>query len=104
MVTAVQAPPGGVLARLTGLRHTSPGRLQLLLVTVLVLAALTGLVTGLAARSAAAGTADLGARAQPLLAEAETVHTALADADTTAAQAFITGGLEPPELTRRYEE
>ncbi|MDI6100100.1 hypothetical protein QLQ12_15970 [Actinoplanes sp. NEAU-A12] len=103
-MTAVQAPPRAALARLAGLRHTSPGRLQLLLVTVLALAALTGLVTGLAARSAATGTADLGDRAQPLLAEAETVHAALADADTTAAQAFITGGLEPPELTRRYDE
>ena len=49
------------------------------------------------------GTGDLGDRAQPLLVEAETIYSALADADTTAAQAFLAGGLEPPELTRRYE-
>ncbi|MEU4623735.1 hypothetical protein AB0G04_27665 [Actinoplanes sp. NPDC023801] len=103
-MTAVQTAPRAALSRLAGLRHTSPGRLQLLLVTLLVLAALAGLVTGLTARSAAVGTADLRDRAQPLLAEAETVYSSLADADTTAAQAFITGGLEPPGLTRRYDE
>ncbi|MEV0897515.1 hypothetical protein [Actinoplanes sp. NPDC049802] len=99
----VQAPPRAALQRLTGLRHTSPGRLQLLLVTLLVLTALTGLVAGVTARAADAGTADLRDRAQPLMLEAETVYSALADADTTAARAFITGGLEPAALTRRYE-
>ncbi|WP_433790287.1 hypothetical protein [Actinoplanes sp. CA-252034] len=103
-MTAVQAPPRAALTRLAGLRHTSPGRLQLLLAVVLVLTALTGLVAGLTAGSAATGTTDLRDRAQPLLAEAETVWSSLADADATAAQAFITGGLEPPALTRRYDE
>ncbi|MFC4065455.1 hypothetical protein [Actinoplanes subglobosus] len=103
-MTAVQAPPRAALTRLAGLRHTSPGRLQLLLAVLLVLSVLTGLVAGLTARSAATGTADLRDRAQPLLAEAETVWSSLADADATAAQAFITGGLEPPDLTRRYDE
>jgi hypothetical protein len=92
------------LIRLVGLRHTSPGRLQLLLAVLLVLTTLTGLVVGLTARSASTGTTDLRDRAQPLLAEAETVWSSLADADATAAQAFITGGLEPPALTRRYDE
>lgn len=103
-MTAVQAPPRAAFTRLAGLRHTSPGRLQLLLAVLLVLATLTGLVAGLTASSAATGTADLRDRAQPLLAEAETVWSSLADADATAAQAFITGGLEPPQLTRRYDE
>ncbi|PWK52326.1 hypothetical protein [Actinoplanes xinjiangensis] len=103
-MTAVQAPPRAALTRLAGMRHTSPGRLQLLLVVLLVLTTLAGLVTGLTAASAAAGTTDLRDRAQPLLAEAETVWSSLADADATAAQAFISGGLEPPELTSRYDE
>ncbi|MEV4709295.1 hypothetical protein [Actinoplanes sp. NPDC049316] len=95
--------PGGVLRRVRALRHTSPGRLQLLLTTLVVLGLLTGLVAGLTAAAARAGTDDLGDRAQPLLVEAETIYSALADADTTAAQAFLAGGLEPAELTRRYE-
>jgi hypothetical protein len=87
-----------------GLRHTSPGRLQLVLSALLVLGVLVALVAGLTARSARAGTDDLGSRAQPLLVEAETIYSALADADTTAAQAFLAGGLEPVPLTRRYED
>jgi hypothetical protein len=85
------------------LRRTSPGRLQLILSVLLVLGVLTGLAAGLAARSARAGTDDLGSRAQPLLVQAETIYSALADADTTAAQAFLAGGLEPVALTQRYE-
>ncbi|GID92522.1 hypothetical protein ACFQFC_39990 [Amorphoplanes digitatis] len=94
----------GVLDRVGRLRHTSPGRLQLILAALVSLALLTGLVTGLTAAAAADGTDDLGNRAQPLLVEAETIYSALADADTTAAQAFLAGGLEPTALTRRYED
>jgi hypothetical protein len=98
------APRGGLLRRVGALRHTTPGRLQLLLAVLLVLGLLTGLVAALGAQAARSGTADLGGRAQPLLAEAETVYSALADADTTAAQAFLAGGLEPPALTKRYND
>ncbi|MEV4642976.1 hypothetical protein AB0J80_37120 [Actinoplanes sp. NPDC049548] len=99
----VAPAPGGVLHRVGRLRRTSPGRLQLVLALLLALGLLTGLVAGVTAASARAGTDDLGERAQPLLVEAETIYSALADADTTAAQAFLAGGLEPAELTRRYE-
>jgi hypothetical protein len=97
-------PPAPVLSRVTQLRHTSPGRLQLILAVLVVLGLVTGLVAGVAAYSARSGTGDLGSRAQPLLVEAETIYSALADADTTAAQAFLTGGLEPPALTARYDD
>ncbi|GAA1596271.1 hypothetical protein [Actinoplanes couchii] len=103
-MTAVQAPPRVALRRLAGMRHSSPGRLQLMLAVLLVLACLAGLVTGLTAWSAGTGTADLRDRAQPLLAEAETIQSSLADADTTAALAFLAGGLEPPALTARYDK
>ncbi|GIF03269.1 hypothetical protein [Actinoplanes siamensis] len=95
-------PSRGLLRRVSGLRHHSPGRLQLILAALLALGLLTGLVGGLTAHAASAGTAGLGDRAQPLLVEAETIYTALADADTTAAQAFLAGGLEPATLTERY--
>jgi len=103
-VPPVAKPSGGVLHRVSRLRQTSPGRLQLILAGLVALGLLTGLVAGLTTASAGAGTADLGNRAQPLLVEAETIYSALADADTTAAQAFLAGGLEPTELTRRYED
>jgi hypothetical protein len=94
----------GVLHRVARLRRSSPGRLQLLLAGLVTLGLLTGLVAGLTGAAAGTGTADLGNRAQPLLVEAETIYSALADADATAAQAFLAGGLEPTELTRRYEK
>jgi hypothetical protein len=101
--TAQLDRPAPVLSRVTQLRHTSPGRLQLILAALLVVGVLTGLVAGLTAYSAGSGTDDLGNRSQPLLAEAETIYSALADADTTAAQAFLAGGLEPVALTNRYD-
>ncbi|MEV8503314.1 hypothetical protein AB0368_00625 [Actinoplanes sp. NPDC051475] len=102
-LTPAAPAAGGVLHRVGRLRHTSPGRLQLILSLLVVLGLLTGLVAGITAASARGGTDDLGERAQPLLVEAETIYSALADADTTAAQAFLAGGLEPADLTRRYE-
>jgi hypothetical protein len=103
-LTTTLARPRGLASRVGQLRRTSPGRLQLLLATLLVLGALTGLVAGITAQSAAGGTADLRDRAQPLLAEAETIYSSLAEADTVAAQAFLAGGLEPKALTDRYED
>jgi hypothetical protein len=91
------------LSRVTRLRHTSPGRLQLILATLLAAGILTGVVAGLTGYATGSGTRDLGSRSQPLLVEAETIYSALADADTTAAQAFLAGGLEPATLTRRYD-
>lgn len=105
---ALSGPPAarrhGPLRRIGDLRRTSPGRLQLILAGLLILGVLTGLVAGLTGQSTAAGTDDLGNRAQPLLVEAETIYSALADADTTAAQAFLAGGLEPAPLTKRYND
>ena len=103
MTTTQLERPAPVLSRVTQLRHTTPGRLQLIVAVLLVVGLLTGLVAGLTAYSAGSGTDDLGNRSQPLLVEAETIYSALADADTTAAQAFLTGGLEPVALTDRYD-
>jgi hypothetical protein len=86
------------------MRRSSPGRLQLILAVLVVLGVLTGLVAGLTGASARSGTAGLGDRQQPLMIQAETIYSALADADTTAAQAFLAGGLEPAALTRRYDD
>jgi hypothetical protein len=102
-VPGTVSPPSGVVHRIRQLRRTTPGRLQLITAVLVVLALAAGVTAGLAANSAANGTDDLGNRIQPLLVEAETVYTALADADATAAQAFLAGGLEPVALTERYD-
>jgi hypothetical protein len=102
-VSTVQLERPG-LTRVAQLRQTTPGRLQLTLIGLLALGLLTGLLVFVTADETRSGTDDLGDRAQPLLVEAETIYSALADADTTAAQAFLAGGLEPAELTRQYED
>jgi hypothetical protein len=102
-VSTVQLERPG-LTRVAQLRHTTPGRLQLTLFGLLALGLLTGLLVFVTANQTRSGTDDLGDRAQPLLVEAETIYSALADADTTAAQAFLAGGLEPADLTRQYED
>jgi hypothetical protein len=102
-VTTVQLERPAI-TRVAQLRHTTPGRLQLILLSLLALGLLTGLLGFVTANQTRSGTDDLGGRAQPLLLEAETIYSALADADTTAAQAFLAGGLEPAELTRQYED
>jgi hypothetical protein len=94
----------GLFRRWGNLRRTSPGRLQLLLAVLVALGVLTGLLAGLTAAETRSGTGDLGDRAQPLLVQAEAIYEGLADADTTAAQAFLAGGLEPAALTNRYNE
>ena len=101
--TSAVAVPAGRLHRLGRLRDTTPGRLQLIMTGLIVLALAVGVTTGFTAQSAAGGTGDLGSRTQPLLLEAETIYSALADADATAAQAFLAGGLEPRALTERYD-
>jgi hypothetical protein len=102
-VTTLQLDRPG-RTRVAQLRHTTPGRLQLTLLALLALGLLTGLLVFVTADQTRTGTDDLGERAQPLLVEAETIYSSLADADTTAAQAFLAGGLEPAELTRQYED
>jgi hypothetical protein len=66
------------------------------------LALLAGLLGALAAGAASSGTRQVAGTTEPLLVNAETIYTSLADADATAAQAFLAGGLPPPAQTERY--
>jgi hypothetical protein len=71
---------------------------------LVALGLMTGATVAFAATSASSGTHEVGQRTEPLLVNAETIYSALADADATAAQAFLAGGLEPPTLTTRYND
>ncbi|MEN3358550.1 MAG: hypothetical protein V7637_2532 [Mycobacteriales bacterium] len=88
--------------RLAGSAATTPGRLQLVRAGLLILAVLTGLLGALAAGAAGSGTRQVARATEPLLVNAETIYTSLADADATAAQAFLAGGLPPAQQTARY--
>ncbi|MFD1828068.1 hypothetical protein ACFSJS_00110 [Streptomyces desertarenae] len=95
--------PAGSAARLRRAAATEPGRLRILgaALTALVLAFGAQAAWQTAQRAAAADTV-IGS-SQPLTAGTASLHRHLADADTTAAGAFLAGGAEPPELRERYE-
>jgi hypothetical protein len=100
--TAVVGGRRPVVRRVLGSAATTPGRLQLMLLGLLGLAVLAGLLGALAAAAAGSGTRQVAGSTEPLLVNAETIYTSLADAGATAAQAFLAGGLPPPAQTARY--
>ncbi len=90
------------LAAVLPATDTTPGRLRLLRATLVVLALLLAGAATLTLTLAANGTHATTRSAEPLLVNAETIYSSLADADTTSAQAFLSGGLEPASQTTRY--
>ena len=82
---------------------TTPRRLGLLLALLVLLSVVWGLLAALTANQHAAAAGDVVAVSEPLSLDAEQVYTSLSDADATAANAFLTGGLEPAAARQRYQ-
>jgi len=96
------APTRSRLATILPAADTTPGKLRLLRAALVILALLLAVVATVSVTLAANGTHATTRSAEPLLVNAETIYSSLADADTTAAQAFLSGGLEPSNQTARY--
>ena len=92
----------GRRSAIAGFARTSPGRLSLLTLGLMVLSVLVGVVLSSTASSQTAQLNALTARTEPLAAAAQDLYSALSEADATAASAFLAGGLEPPVLRERY--
>jgi hypothetical protein len=75
----------------------------LLLALLVLLSVVWGLLAALTANQHAAAAGDVVAVSEPLSLDAEQVYTSLSDADATAANAFLTGGLEPAAARQRYQ-
>ncbi|PWK87491.1 hypothetical protein C8D88_104652 [Lentzea atacamensis] len=96
-------PRQALVRRVTGLARSTPGRLSLIIV-VLVLASLaSGWLTTWSVSRHERALDDLATQSEPLAHAAQEVYRSLQDADATAASAFLSGGLEPPQLRERYE-
>ncbi|WP_447008285.1 hypothetical protein ACRAKI_18130 [Saccharothrix isguenensis] len=93
----------GPLRRVTGLARSTPGRLSLLALLLIVVSLLVGALTALSVRHRSAALEALADRSEPLAFAAQEVYRAMADADATAASAFLSGGVESTALRRRYE-
>jgi hypothetical protein len=82
---------------------TTPGRLSLIAVGLVLLSLLAGLIGTLAVQDKSDTIDGLIEHREPLAAAAQQVYRSLSDADATASSAFLSTGAEPPELRQRYE-
>ncbi|WP_306750450.1 hypothetical protein [Saccharothrix yanglingensis] len=104
-VVLVEVPRSrGGLNRVTGLARSTPGRLSLLALLLIVVSLLVGAVTALSVQRRSAALEALADRSEPLAFAAQEVYRAMADADATAASAFLSGGVESAALRGRYED
>ncbi|PPK64479.1 hypothetical protein V5P93_007070 [Actinokineospora auranticolor] len=107
MVTVTPERPAdartGPVGRVTRSAVTTPGRLSLVAVALLLVTAVTGIVAALTLQAKRDTLDDLVAHREPLAAAAQQIFRSLSDADATAASAFLSGGVEPAELRTRYE-
>jgi len=112
MTTVVGVSPGprapAPTVRRTGWRSrlegaSTPARLRLLLAVLVLLSLAWGVLAALTANQHAAAAANVVAVSEPLSLDAEQIFTSLSDADATAANAFLAGGLEPAAARQRYD-
>ncbi|TDV46865.1 hypothetical protein [Actinophytocola oryzae] len=82
---------------------STPGRLFLVGVGLVVLALLTGVVGALAMQQKQSTIDNLVAHREPVAAASQQIYRSLSDADATAASAFLAGGTTPTELRDRYD-
>ncbi|GAA1345995.1 hypothetical protein [Saccharothrix algeriensis] len=92
-----------VVRRVAGLARSTPGRLSLLALLLVVASLVAGAVTAAAVQRRSAALAALADRSEPLAFAAQEVYRAMADADATAAGAFLSGGVGSAALRERYE-
>ena len=112
MTTSVGVPAGqgthAAVARRSWWRSrldtaTTPARLRLLLVFLVLLSLAWGVLAALTANQHASAAANVVAVSEPLSLDAEQIYQSLSDAGATAANAFLAGGLEPAAARQRYE-
>src|ERR1700745_691114 len=112
MTTSVGVSPGPVTpapavhrawrrSRLDG--PPTPPSLRLLLALLILLSLAWGVLAALTAEQHASAAADVVAVSEPLSLDAEQIYTSLSDADATAANAFLAGGLEAAKARQRYQ-
>ncbi|OLF17379.1 hypothetical protein [Actinophytocola xanthii] len=93
----------------TAMRHarrsatSSPGRLFVIGVALVMLALVTGVVGALAVQEKQDAIDNLIEHREPVAAASQQIYRSLSDADATAASAFLSGGTPPAALRERYE-
>ncbi|WP_228000000.1 hypothetical protein [Nocardia australiensis] len=83
---------------------TTPGAIGAVLVISVVLCVLSGLVSANQLSGKVARRDAVLERAEPLAFAAQSLYVALSAADASAAAAFLSGGIETPEVRGRYQQ
>jgi len=108
--TEPRPPPGQVLQRLrrrlridrmTTDWDTTPGKLRVTMVVLVLGVLLSGGVGAYAADVRADATRDIAERIEPLNADVTTLYRSLAAADATVTSGFLSGSLEPSWVRAR---
>jgi hypothetical protein len=81
---------------------TTPAKLRLLLVGLVVLSLVWGALAAWVVSQRAAGANNAVSSSETLSLDGQQIYQALSDADATAAAGFLSGGLEPINGTPRY--
>lgn len=84
-------------------RSTRVGRLTVAGAATVVLVLLAGALALVAVLRVDAASSDVVTRSGPLTAAAQELYRALSDADAAAAEGFLAGSAEPPEVRLRYQ-
>lgn len=83
---------------------TTPGRLRVQSIVLLVAAVLTGLVASFVVGNHSSSTRDIAREAEPVIVSSRKIQTNLAEANAAAANAFLAGGVENPVQRAVYGE
>lgn len=89
--------------RLIADSSTTPGKLQIARIVLVVGIVLAGVVGVVTANNRMHTTGDIAERLEPLNANVTNLYQSLADADATVAAGFLSGGVEPQEVRARYD-
>ncbi|WP_037365527.1 hypothetical protein [Amycolatopsis orientalis] len=96
--------PGQAVRAVVRSTTTTPGKLSLIAVALVLLSLVAGLVGVLSVKDKDNTINGLIDHREPLAGAAQQVFRSLSDADATAASAFLSVGTEPPALRKRYEQ
>jgi len=92
----------GRRSALAGFARTSPGRLALTMLVLMLLSVLAGLALSTTTSKQTTQLSTLTVRNEPLTSAAQDLYSGLSEADAAAASAFLAGGLEPADVRERY--
>lgn len=95
--------PGNGIRAIVRSAATTPGRLSVIAIGLVLLSLVAGLFGTLAAQDKKDTINGLIDHREPLAAAAQQVYRALSDADATAASSFLSIGTEPLAMRQRYE-